>query len=65
MSLEEVEAFLIKKSLARHGGSARKAAESLGLSRSAFTGVSSIMASERNLRECRLLACPCKPVGAF
>ena len=36
MSLEEVEAFLIKKSLARHGGSARKAAESLGLSRSAF-----------------------------
>ena len=36
MSLEDVEAFLIKKSLARHGGSARKAAESLGLSRSAF-----------------------------
>ena len=36
MSLEEVEAFLIKKALARHGGNARKAAESLGLSRSAF-----------------------------
>jgi DNA-binding NtrC family response regulator len=36
MSLEEVEAFLIKKALARHEGNARKAAESLGLSRSAF-----------------------------
>ncbi len=36
MSLEEVEAFLIKKALARHDGNARKAAESLGLSRSAF-----------------------------
>jgi len=36
MSLEEVEAFLIKKTLARCDGSARKAAESLGLSRSAF-----------------------------
>jgi DNA-binding NtrC family response regulator len=36
MSLEEVEAFLIKKALARHDGNARKAAEVLGLSRSAF-----------------------------
>jgi DNA-binding NtrC family response regulator len=36
MSLEEVEQFLIKKALARHDGSARKAAEALGLSRSAF-----------------------------
>jgi DNA-binding NtrC family response regulator len=36
MSLEEVESFLIKKALARHEGNARKAAESLGLSRSAF-----------------------------
>ena len=32
----EVEAFLIKKALARHDGNARKAAEALGLSRSAF-----------------------------
>ena len=36
MSLEEVEAFLMKKALARHGGNALKAAEALGLSRSAF-----------------------------
>ncbi len=36
MSLEEVEAFLIKKTLARCEGNARKAAEELGLSRSAF-----------------------------
>ncbi len=36
MSLEEVETFLIKKALARNNGNARKAAESLGLSRSAF-----------------------------
>src|SRR6266513_2840369 len=36
MSLEEVEAFLIKKALARNSGNARKAAEALGLSRSAF-----------------------------
>jgi DNA-binding NtrC family response regulator len=36
MSLEEVEAFLIKKALARSDGNARKAAEALGLSRSAF-----------------------------
>src|SRR5262249_19842673 len=36
MSLEEVERFLIKKTLARAGGSATKAAEALGLSRSAF-----------------------------
>jgi DNA-binding NtrC family response regulator len=36
MSLEEVEAFLIKKALARHDGNARRAAEALGLSRSAF-----------------------------
>ncbi len=36
MSLEEVEAFLIKKALGRFDGNARKAAEALGLSRSAF-----------------------------
>ena len=36
MSLEEVEAFLIRKALARTDGNARKAAEALGLSRSAF-----------------------------
>jgi DNA-binding NtrC family response regulator len=36
MSIEEVEAFLIKKTLARCDGNARKAAEQLGLSRSAF-----------------------------
>ena len=36
MSIEDVEAFLIKKALARFGGSANKAAEALGLSRSAF-----------------------------
>jgi len=36
MSLEEVEAFLIKKALARADGNARTAAEALGLSRSAF-----------------------------
>ena len=35
-SLEDVEAFLIKKALARNNGNARKAAEALGLSRSAF-----------------------------
>jgi DNA-binding NtrC family response regulator len=36
LSLEEVEALLIKKTLARCDGNARKAAEELGLSRSAF-----------------------------
>jgi DNA-binding NtrC family response regulator len=36
MSLEEVERLLIKKTLARFEGNASKAAESLGLSRSAF-----------------------------
>ena len=36
MSLEEVEKLLIKKTLLRFEGNARKAAESLGLSRSAF-----------------------------
>jgi DNA-binding NtrC family response regulator len=36
MSLEEVESSLIKKALARNNGNARKAAEALGLSRSAF-----------------------------
>jgi DNA-binding NtrC family response regulator len=36
MSIEEVEAYLIKKTLARCDGNARKAAEALGLSRSAF-----------------------------
>jgi DNA-binding NtrC family response regulator len=36
MSLEEVESYLIKKTLARCEGNARQAAEELGLSRSAF-----------------------------
>jgi len=36
MSLEEVEAHLIRKTLARCEGNAQKAAEALGLSRSAF-----------------------------
>lgn len=36
MSLDEVESYLVKKTLARFDGSARKAAEALGLSRSAF-----------------------------
>ena len=36
MGLEEVESFLIRKTLARCDGNARKAAEQLGLSRSAF-----------------------------
>jgi DNA-binding NtrC family response regulator len=36
MSIEEVEAFLIKKTLSRCDGNARRAAEDLGLSRSAF-----------------------------
>jgi DNA-binding NtrC family response regulator len=36
MNLEEVEAYLIRKTLARFDGNAMKAAEALGLSRSAF-----------------------------
>ena len=36
MSLEDVEAFLIKKALARYSGNVSHAAESLGLSRSAL-----------------------------
>ena len=36
MSLEEVEAFLVKKALARHGGNVSQAAATLGLSRSAL-----------------------------
>ena len=36
MNLEEVEALLIKKALARSDGNARRAAQALGLSRSAF-----------------------------
>jgi DNA-binding NtrC family response regulator len=36
MSMEEVERLLIKKTLLRFDGNARQAAESLGLSRSAF-----------------------------
>ena len=36
MSLEEVERYLIRKTLARCDGNAMKAAEALGLSRSAF-----------------------------
>jgi DNA-binding NtrC family response regulator len=36
MSIEEVEAFLIKKSLARYQGNVSHAANALGLSRSAL-----------------------------
>jgi transcriptional regulator of acetoin/glycerol metabolism len=36
MSLEEVECFLIKKALARYDGNVSRAAEALGLSRSAL-----------------------------
>jgi DNA-binding NtrC family response regulator len=36
MSLEEVEAFLIKKALGRYDGNVRRAADALGLSRSAL-----------------------------
>jgi len=36
MSLEEVESFLIRKTLARHNGNVSQAAEALGLSRSAL-----------------------------
>ncbi len=36
MSLEEVEAFLIKKALGRFDGNVSRAAEALGLSRSAL-----------------------------
>ena len=36
LSLEEVEAFLIRKALARHGGNVSQAAGALGLSRSAL-----------------------------
>jgi DNA-binding NtrC family response regulator len=36
MSLDEVERFLMRKTLARFDGNARQAAEALGLSRSAF-----------------------------
>jgi len=36
MSLEEVEGYLIKRTMARCNGNAREAAEELGLSRSAF-----------------------------
>ena len=36
MSIEEVEAFLIKKALARYSGNVSHAANALGLSRSAL-----------------------------
>ena len=36
MSLEEVECYLVKKTLARFDGNVSKAAETLGLSRSAL-----------------------------
>jgi DNA-binding NtrC family response regulator len=36
MSLEEVEAFLIKKALSRFDGNVSRAADALGLSRSAL-----------------------------
>ncbi|HZJ70163.1 MAG TPA: helix-turn-helix domain-containing protein, partial [Planctomycetota bacterium] len=36
MSLEDVECLLIKKALARHDGNVSRAAEALGLSRSAL-----------------------------
>lgn len=36
LSLEDVEAVLIRKALSRHGGNVSKVAEALGLSRSAL-----------------------------
>jgi transcriptional regulator of acetoin/glycerol metabolism len=36
MSLEEVERALVQKALERHGGNVSRAAEALGLSRSAL-----------------------------
>jgi transcriptional regulator with PAS, ATPase and Fis domain len=36
MSIEEVEAFLIKKALSRYAGNVTQAAEALGLSRGAL-----------------------------
>jgi DNA-binding NtrC family response regulator len=36
MSLEDVEKYLIQRTLTRHGGNATRTAEALGLSRSAF-----------------------------
>jgi len=36
MSLEEVEAFLVRKAMARYDGNVSHAAEALGLSRSAL-----------------------------
>jgi len=36
MSLEDVEAYLVRKALDRHGRNASAAAEALGLSRSAM-----------------------------
>jgi transcriptional regulator with PAS, ATPase and Fis domain len=36
MSLEEVEKHLIQRTLARHGGNVSRAADALGLSRSAL-----------------------------
>jgi transcriptional regulator of acetoin/glycerol metabolism len=36
MSLEDVEAFLIRKALARYSGNISQAADALGLSRSAL-----------------------------
>ena len=36
MSIEEVETLLIRKALARYGGNVSRAAEALGLSRSAL-----------------------------
>jgi transcriptional regulator of acetoin/glycerol metabolism len=36
LTLEDAEALLIRKALARHGGNVSKAAEALGLSRSAL-----------------------------
>jgi transcriptional regulator of acetoin/glycerol metabolism len=36
MSLEDVEAFLVKKAMARHDGNVSHAARALGLSRSAL-----------------------------
>jgi DNA-binding NtrC family response regulator len=36
MSIEEVETLLIRKALARYGGNVSRAAEALGVSRSAL-----------------------------
>ena len=53
MSLEEVEAFLIKKALARNDGNARKAAEALGLEQKCVLPSPAAIWSLRDVANCR------------